>query len=137
MKDGGSIGGLVLRAKFAYALGLISNGCMQNVERVAEIRNTFAHKLDEVSFDDISIKSECDKLSLRKVKAFQGPNIDGPMTPERLNANVQLLREMTDTSTSRGRFMCAVAMMSTYLRSKATDMAHPAVCSDDWDHTAA
>ena len=52
LRSEGALSAFLDRAKLAYVLGLIAKEVMQNLERVARIRNRFAHKYRTITFDD-------------------------------------------------------------------------------------
>lgn len=51
------------RIKLAYYLGLISMGCRRDLDIIRNIRNTFAHDPEVVSFQTESIRDRCKSLS--------------------------------------------------------------------------
>jgi len=58
----GAIGGFATRADLAYCLGLIKKNVYQDLMKVAEIRNLFAHKHLALDFGDSAIRKSCDQL---------------------------------------------------------------------------
>ena len=58
---GGGVGTLFNKGRIAYCLGLISKGCMQNIETIGKIRNQFAHNL-EITFDIPVVSDLCQQL---------------------------------------------------------------------------
>jgi DNA-binding MltR family transcriptional regulator len=58
----GAVGGFATRADLAYCLGLISKNVYQDLIRVAEIRNMFAHKHLALDFGDSTIRKTCEEL---------------------------------------------------------------------------
>lgn len=63
----GVIGGFVSRADLAYCLGLIAKNAYNDLLKVAEIRNKFAHRYLALDFGDQAIQTECDKLQAWRV----------------------------------------------------------------------
>lgn len=62
LAPGGCLGTLVSKAELAYLLGLITKEDRTNVEKIAEIRNKFAHRIDGISFGDEEVEKWCDDL---------------------------------------------------------------------------
>jgi len=58
----GPIGAFHVRARLAYALALISKSDCQDLCKVAEIRNQFAHSHLQLSFTDTTIQKLCGEL---------------------------------------------------------------------------
>lgn len=58
----GPIGGFATRTDLAYCLGLISKPVYQDLGRIAEIRNQFAHKHIALDFGDSKVQVSCNKL---------------------------------------------------------------------------
>ena len=58
----GAVGGFATRADLAYCLGLINKTVYQDLIRVAEIRNMFAHKHLALDFGDSAVRKACDEL---------------------------------------------------------------------------
>ena len=50
------------RSRSAYCLGLISKDEFDDIELIRDIRNKFAHKLLEATFDNPEIQERCHKL---------------------------------------------------------------------------
>jgi len=59
---GGALGALHHATCAAYCMGLISKEFMQNIETVGNIRNQFAHSIDEMTFDDPEVSNWCKSL---------------------------------------------------------------------------
>lgn len=62
LKPCGALGELMAKADLAYCLGLITKHDRQNVETIAQIRNRFAHLIDDISFADPEVERLCDEL---------------------------------------------------------------------------
>jgi DNA-binding MltR family transcriptional regulator len=58
----GAVGGFATRADLAYSLGLISKSVYQDLIKVAEIRNLFAHKHLALDFGEDTIRKACGEL---------------------------------------------------------------------------
>lgn len=133
LKDGGSLGNLVTRAKFAYSLGIISDGVRENIEHIAEIRNSFAHKLDALSFADKAIAKECEAIHLPSQTSVIGPVADGTDKFETFTRMVGRA-----SKGSRDHFVHAVAAIATYLLYKYNRLGErPSTLKDDWDQSPA
>ena len=65
------LGSFSARSLSAYCLGLISKDEYQDIKRIRNIRNKFAHELLEATFDNQSINDNCKHLTT--------PNIDPNM----------------------------------------------------------
>lgn len=63
----GAVGGFATRADFAYCLGLINKNVYQDLIRVAEIRNMFAHKHLALDFGDSTIRKTCEWLQAWRI----------------------------------------------------------------------
>jgi hypothetical protein len=65
----------------AYAMGIVGDELRSQLDRMRSIRNTFAHAMLAVSFDDPQIAAECMKLDPRRLihegYAYQ-PETDSP-----------------------------------------------------------
>lgn len=59
----GMIGELNSRAKLAYCLGIIDKAIFNNLTRIGEIRNVFAHSHLSLTFDDPEIALLCKALT--------------------------------------------------------------------------
>jgi DNA-binding MltR family transcriptional regulator len=58
----GAVGGFATRADLAYCLGLIGKDVYQDLIKVAEVRNIFAHNHLALSFADCAVRKICDEL---------------------------------------------------------------------------
>lgn len=59
-----SLGTFGDRINISYCLGLISKKEFQDLQIIQEIRNEFAHRLHDISFDDEEIVDACKKLNI-------------------------------------------------------------------------
>lgn len=89
------LGSFSARTLSAYCLGLISEDEFTDIEIIRDIRNKFAHRLLDATFNDQSIKDKCNNLST--------PNI---------------LPHMKQ-SDAPGKFLVAVAMLSSRIAIRA------------------
>lgn len=70
LDDGGRpLGSFGARIEAAYCLGLISKDEYHDLDKIRDIRNDFAHKLD-LSFTDQSVRDRCNELKLPKKTPF-------------------------------------------------------------------
>jgi DNA-binding MltR family transcriptional regulator len=104
LKYTGMVGDLHSRAQLAYCLGLIPKGLFQNLERLGNIRNAFAHDHLEKTFGDDEIVRLCGQLIPPKMTGIQ---VNG-QTDESRNMD-GLPDELL--STPRNRFVSIVTMM--------------------------
>ena len=113
--DGGVIGSMWARSALAYCMGIISKPCYTNIQVIAEVRNKFAHLVDEVAFDSPEIIACCDKLLIPVAPlTFSGPGFQ-------LNA----FSLWYGKSDARSKF-CNVAMhVFFYLQWKAAQQTAP------------
>jgi hypothetical protein len=74
--NGGALGNFSDRTDAAYCLGLIPKGIYQNLRKVAEIRNRFAHSYLSLSFDDPEIINLCHSLILPKLGGGRSMNAE-------------------------------------------------------------
>jgi hypothetical protein len=56
-----------------YALGLYDEELLYNLERIRELRNTFAHAAIPLRFDHPRIAAECARFKVVSDKVFNGP----------------------------------------------------------------
>ena len=67
----GPLGTFESRARMTYALRLVSKPQYQNLDRIAQIRNLFAHSHIDIKFEEPSIQELCAALVLPEIQ-FQG-----------------------------------------------------------------
>jgi DNA-binding MltR family transcriptional regulator len=63
----GALGNFATRADLAYCLSLISKSVYQDLSRVAEIRNQFAHKHLSLTFKDLYVRAACNDLQAWRI----------------------------------------------------------------------
>ncbi len=63
----GAVSGFTTRADLAYCLGIIGKSAYQDLIKMAEIRNLFAHKHLVLDFGDTPISETCEKLKAWRV----------------------------------------------------------------------
>lgn len=96
--DLNALGSFRARADTAYAAGLISRQEHADLTRIRKIRNKFAHRHQDISFDDQSVRDHC--------AAFE-------VVRERFDAEPNLQRAYPDTA--RDKFNLATALLAYYL----------------------
>jgi len=62
LSEKGILGEFFRCSQMAYCLGLISDLVLHNVERIAKIRNLFAHSHTQLGFDDKDVSALCSQL---------------------------------------------------------------------------
>ncbi|WP_428429458.1 MltR family transcriptional regulator [Pararhizobium sp.] len=96
------LGTFSARSKMAFALGLVTKGQYQDLERLRRIRNEFAHKWEPLSFADPKIAAHISALH------FSGLNMKFPDSPAEkvrsvLSVLLMELRATTIRSSGAGR----------------------------------
>ena len=76
----GAIGGFATRADLAYCLHLISKPVYQDLIKVAEIRNRFAHKHIALDFGEFSVRNACGELQSWRF-IMRGEDEESPIEP--------------------------------------------------------
>lgn len=81
----GAVGGLATRADLAYCLGIIDKAVYQDIIKVSEIRNMFAHKHFALDFGESAVRKACDELqTLRLVLLNEEEEVTVESTPRQL-----------------------------------------------------
>jgi DNA-binding MltR family transcriptional regulator len=62
------------KIRMAYSLGLIDEKHHKNLEYIRKIRNKFAHRIFDASFDDPEIISWCKKLNIARLPSYDPSN---------------------------------------------------------------
>jgi DNA-binding MltR family transcriptional regulator len=62
IQPGRPLGKFVTRAKVAYCLGIIPKSMLQEITKIADIRNQFAHNFSDIRFSDQEIAAMCNRL---------------------------------------------------------------------------
>lgn len=62
------------KIKMAYSLGLIDKNQFNNLECIRKIRNKFAHRIFDASFDDPEIIGWCNELNITRIPGFDPSN---------------------------------------------------------------
>ena len=66
LKPTGPMGALQNKADLAYLMGLYTEGTRDDIRRIADIRNKFAHWAKPVTFGHKVIREDVEKLGLQK-----------------------------------------------------------------------
>lgn len=95
------LGAFGSRIRAAYCMGLITKEVFEDLNVIRSIRNLFAHRLHELSFERAAIVEECAKLqSLERIHMLGA-----------------------DSSTARGRFSLSVYFIQYYLNLERSRLA--------------
>jgi hypothetical protein len=70
-KTGAPLSSFSAKIEMAFALGVISNDARLALHLVRDIRNMFAHRIAQMSFDDPEVKNLIDTRSTPSVKAMK------------------------------------------------------------------
>ena len=97
----GAIGGLATRADVAYCMGLIKKSAYQDLMKIAEIRNLFAHKHLALDFGDSTVREACEALESWKMLLLgEDENVPDDVTSDELRAR------------ARNQFKISVALLA-------------------------
>jgi hypothetical protein len=121
---GGALGSIKAKADAAFCLGLISKGCKQNLERIGDIRNRFAHSIEDVSFSDGKVVEFCDGLTFPQVAA------EFSTDP---NATPGLFEKVA--TTPRAKFMVVSSTLFNSLVMSAMSVTRCTLKTDAWDQS--
>jgi DNA-binding MltR family transcriptional regulator len=117
---GSGIGTLFNKTRLTYCLGIISKTCMQNLETIGDIRNTFAHDL-ETTFDTKRVSQKCESLKL--------PHGVQTGRASRIKRFVAKAHE-----TSKSRFCTVVTFCGIYLAMQTKSLVkRPTASNHYWD----
>lgn len=81
----GAVGGFVTRSDLAYCLGLINKNIYQDLIKIAEIRNMFAHKHLALNFGVETIRKKCEELKAWRTLQFGKEDINASLSSEQLH----------------------------------------------------
>lgn len=59
------------RIDLAMALGIVTAAEAEELRRIKNVRNQFAHALEEITFDDLTIVEACEQLLDYPIKAWR------------------------------------------------------------------
>ncbi len=60
----GALGNAISKAQLCYCLNLIEKSDFQNIQKIFEIRNKFAHLYDHSSFENPAIEKLCSEIEM-------------------------------------------------------------------------
>jgi DNA-binding MltR family transcriptional regulator len=63
------------KIKMSYCLGLIDKKQFNNLKFIKEVRNIFAHSLDDVNFNNKKIIELCKKIDIPRIPGYNQDNI--------------------------------------------------------------
>jgi len=119
-KPAGPLGSLDTKVKLAYAMSIVSKPAFQDLTRLVEIRNKFAHRLDVSDFDHPEVKPLCFNLKLIEKHLFPYGKLPEESDPELLvRMSVERLEDRLKIA--RDRYFLSVMLM----HSLETDVPHP------------
>lgn len=103
---GGAIGEFSTRCDLGYCLGLVKKCHFQDLRKLAEVRNVFAHHHLGASFSDSEVQKKCRELTTPDLLSAFGGELSKPTEQYRLEQRAQ---------DARNRFTVSIAMLSNYL----------------------
>lgn len=101
--DGGGHGPLssfAAKTKVAYALSLIDEETMEDLDRIRKIRNEFAHSVKTVSFKDSPVREYCKELSTAKRNKGKTQDLTA-IYNQAVNENIDRIKQRTGQELSR------------------------------------
>jgi DNA-binding MltR family transcriptional regulator len=104
LDESSALGNFAARADLAYCLGLVKKEHYQDLNRVSQIRNQFAHKHLQLDFADPKVCELCGKLNEWKL-LLHGKEPDTPLEP----TPAQL------TTIARNQFTLSVMFLCNWL----------------------
>ena len=110
----GNLSNFAPRIELAFALGLIEKWQRDDLDKIRDIRNTFAHKLEVIDFSDEEVRKLI--LSLRTASRSEEK-------PE---------REMLDKKASRKRFEVFSAFLGGVLQARISSLEESGTIEDFW-----
>lgn len=117
---GGVFSSFDAKIKVAYAMGILSKVAFQDITKIAEIRNLFAHRLDIADFEHPDVRPLCNKLQLVETNVFTGKIPES--APPTITLAVPDLAERL--SSARGRYFLSI-MLIHGLNSYVQDPENP------------
>lgn len=119
-KPAGPFGNLDTKVKVAYAMGIVSKRAFQDLTKLVEIRNKFAHRLDVSDFEHHEVKPLCFDLKLIETHLFPYGDLPEEPDPELwVRISVENLEERLKIP--RDRYFLSVMLM----HSLDVDVPHP------------
>ena len=108
----GVIGGFATRCDLAYCLALITKDIYQDLIKIAEIRNRFAHKHVALSFDDSDVQYQCSQLRAWRI-ILDNPEDE---SPEVSTQNADRI--------ARNQFVLSVVLLGSRIHVDALGLKH-------------
>ncbi len=103
-KHSGPLGAFEAKVHLAYLMGMIDGSLRDDLTRIADIRNRFAHQVEPLRFNSHAVHALCDALTI----------VDAPGYPEIPDASLseELRRpaRLTADATPRARFVQAIKL---------------------------
>jgi DNA-binding MltR family transcriptional regulator len=119
-KPAGPLGNLDTKVKVAYAMGIVSKPAFQDLTRLVQIRNKFAHRLDVSDFEHPEVKPHCFALTLIERHLFpRGASLEEPDSELSVRMTVEDLEDRLKIA--RDRYFLSVMLM----HSLTIDVPHP------------
>jgi len=104
----GAIGGFMARADLARCLGLVDKKDYQDLKKVAEIRNLFAHRHIALNFGNNTVQKACEDLQVcRFLRRSAKERENAKATKEQLRI------------TARSQFTTSIVLLSSPIHLKA------------------
>lgn len=116
----GNLGSLQAKCDAAYCLGLISEGCKLAIERLAVIRNKFAHLMDPVEFEDDDVAEACRNLLVPRQTGFVPP-----MTIS--------IRDLAQARKPKARYVVSILSVANTLVDASVTTKRAEAMHDIWD----
>jgi hypothetical protein len=108
-KPGGPLGGCHQKILIGHALGLFGKKAKAQLETINEVRNIFAHNMNEVSFDDPEVAD----LARKVVFALSDKELSRPLKDRFVNsAHYLILGLAWDGSNADEKFKTVVRLLS-------------------------
>lgn len=107
--NGGPLGNLDAKVKVAYAMGILSKQAFQDIIKLVEIMNKFAHRLDIATFDHQDVRGLCFELRLIEKHLFPM----GSQLPEDTGLSVKMsVEDLSDRlKIARDRYLLSVMLL--------------------------
>jgi DNA-binding MltR family transcriptional regulator len=104
LQPGRALGDYAARRQLCYCLGLITKSVSEDIERIGQVRNLFAHRLFDISFDNDEVIKLCNGF--------------------RASGVIEHVHKVHGTTHPRSRFVIAVNLAASWLLLEALPMKH-------------
>jgi DNA-binding MltR family transcriptional regulator len=101
LSPGGALGDFQTRRQLAYTLGLVSKSTSEELEKIQQIRNHFAHSTFGMTFNDERVSQLCQRLELETDLRRPGTSLE--------------IIDQVELKSPRSRYGCAILLMAIYL----------------------